>query len=262
MPALAEGLPPPPHVPRPGFKAFHKSDRNFVLSFVALCWLGVALGFIPPVTTRFEGHAEYVAPLILKIHMASFLAWMLILSIQIILVRSRNVAVHMSLGLSGFALVPIMAVSALLSEAYSQRFHHKLANESFFIVPIFEILAFTSLASAALLFRKNPAAHKRLIVMATAMIVGAAYGRWWDNALIRILGDGYFGMLGNTYTGCNILLALAVGYDVVTRGRPHRIYWIAVPMILFGEFVTSAVYHWPAWLPVAQMLIGLKGAVG
>jgi hypothetical protein len=32
---------------------------------------------------------------------------------------------------------------------------------------------------------------------------------------------------------------------------------IAVPMILLGEVVTSVVYHWPPWLPVARMLIGI-----
>jgi hypothetical protein len=256
MTALAEPLSPPSQVQGRRFVAFHKGDRNFFLAFLALCWLGVALGFARPVTTRFEGHAEYVAPLILQVHMASFLGWMLLLSVQIFLVRSRNTLVHMSLGLSAFALVPIMAVSALLSEAYSQRFHHKALSEAFFIVPIFEIVAFTSLATAALVFRKSPVTHKRLILMAAAVIVGAAYGRWWDNALIRVFGDGYFGMLVNTYTGCNMLLVLAVGYDVVTRGRPHRVYGIAVPMILLGEFATSGVYHWPAWLPVARLLIG------
>ena len=259
MTASAEPLSAPPRVQRRRFAAFHRGDRNFFLIFLALSWLGVGLGFVRPVTTRFEGHAEYVAPLILQVHMASFLGWMLILSIQIFLVRSRNTRLHMSLGLSAFALIPIMAVSALLSEAYSQRFHHKALSEAFFIVPIFEIVAFTSLATAALLLRKNPAAHKRLILMATAMIGGAAYGRWWDVALIHAFGDGFFGMLVNTYTGCNMLLALGVGYDVVTRGRAHRVYWLVVPAVLAGELATSGVYHWPAWLPVAQLLIGIKG---
>jgi hypothetical protein len=257
MPAFSEALSPAPQVKNLRFAAFHRGDRDFFLTFLLLCLLGVALGFAPAVADRVEGHPRIPARLILDIHMASFSAWIVLLSIQILIVRSRNTLVHMSLGLSAFALVPIMAVSALVSEAYSQRFHHSVVGESFFIVPIFEILAFTSLATAALLARKRPATHKRLILMATAVIVGAAYGRWWDNALIRLFGDGYFGTLVNTYTGCNMLLVIAVGYDFVTRGRPHRIYLIAVPMILLGEVVTSVVYHWPPWLPVARMLIGI-----
>jgi hypothetical protein len=256
MPAFADALPPGPQVRSRRFVAFHKADRNFFLAFLTLCLVGVALGFVPPVADRVEGHPRIPATLILQVHMASFSAWITLLSIQIFLIRSRNTLLHMSLGLTAFALVPIMAVSALLSEAYSQRFHHSAVGESFFIVPIFEILAFTSLATAALLFRSAPAAHKRLILLATAVIAGAAYGRWWDGALIRLFGDGYFGTLVNTYTGCNMLLAFAVAYDVVTRGRPHRIYLIAIPMILVGEVITSAVYHWPPWLPVARMLIG------
>lgn len=248
--------PPGALLPRRRFVAFHKWDRNFFLTFLGLCWLGVGLGFVPPVTARFEGHAEYVAPVILQVHIAAFLAWMVLFSIQVFLVRSRETIIHMSLGLSAFALVPTMAVSALLSEAYSQRFHHTAFGQAFFIVPIYEIVAFTLLATAALLLRKSPAAHKRLILMATAMIVGAAYGRWWNDAFFRLFGDGYFGMLANTYTGANMLLALAVSFDIVTRGRPHRVYWIAVPLILLGEFTTSGVYHSPAWPPIARVLIG------
>lgn len=257
MPGFAEALAPAARVQSRRFVAFHKADRNFFLTFLALCLVGVAMGFVPPVADRVGGHPRIPATLILQVHMASFSAWIALLSVQIFLVRSRNTLVHMSLGLTAFALVPIMAVSALLSEAYSQRFHHNAVGESFFIVPMFEILAFTSLATAALLVRKTPSAHKRLILLATAVIAGAAYGRWWDDALIRLFGDGYFGTLVNTYTGCNMLLALAVGYDVVTRGRPHPIYLLAIPTILLGEVATSVVYHWPPWLPFARMLIGV-----
>lgn len=257
MSASAEALSPAAQLNRRRFVAFHRAGRNFFLTFLVLCLLGVALGFVPPVAERVAGRPRIPARFILDVHMASFSAWIALLSIQVILVRPRNTMVHMSLGLSAFALVPIMAVSALLSEAYSQRFHHNTVGESYFIVPIFEVLAFTSLATAALLVRKTPSAHKRLILMATAIIAGAAYGRWWDDVLIRLFGDGYLGMVVNTYTGCNMLLAIGVGYDLITRGRPHQIYFIAIPTILAGEVVTSTVYHWPPWLPVARMLIGI-----
>ena len=243
--------------PRRRFPAYHRWDRNFFLTFLALCWLGVLMGFKPAVMKRYTGHADYPAPLILQIHAAAFSAWLALLTAQIALIRSRRPRVHMTLGLIGFALVPVMAVSAFFSEVYSQRFYfaHPPNSQAFFILPVFYVLSFTTLATAALANRGNPPAHKRLILLATTIIVGAAYARWWWPSLIQLVGDGLGGMLINTYAGTNLLLMGAIGYDFWTRGRLHRVYEIGVPLILAGEIATTFIYHSPRWLPIAHLAI-------
>ena len=242
------------------FVAYHKWDRNFFLAFLALCWLGVLMGFAPAATKRLAGHADYPAPLILEIHAFAFSAWMALLTAQIGLIRMRRPQLHMKLGLIAMGLIPLMAVSAFMSEVYSQRFRSAQADErEFFIIAIFYVIAFTTLASTAIAARKNPPAHKRLILLATTVIVGAAYGRWWGTALYDLFGDGYSGMLIYTYAGTNLLLAGAVGYDWLTRGRLHRVYEIGVPAILAGEIATTVLYHSPAWVPVANFVVGQPG---
>jgi hypothetical protein len=239
------------------FVAYHKWDRNFFLTFLGLCWLGVLMGFVPAVELRYAGHADYPAPLILKIHAFAFSTWMILLTTQIGLIRIRRPLVHMTLGLAGMALIPLMAVSAFLSELYSQRFRfaHPPNSQAFFIIAIFYVIAFTSLATAALASRKNPAAHKRLILLATTIIVGAAYARWWGAGLYNAFGDGLGGMLINTFAGTNLLLLGALSYDWWTRGRLHPVYEIAVPAILMGEIATTLIYHSPKWLPIARLAI-------
>jgi len=239
------------------FVAFHKWDRNFFLTFIALCWLGVLMGFEPAVTKRYAGHADYPAPIILQVHALAFSAWLILLTTQIGLIRNGMARVHMKLGLAGVALVPVMAVSAFFSEVYSQRFYfaHPPNSQAFFILPIFYVIAFTALATSAFALRKDPGAHKRLILLATTMIVGAAYARWWGEGLTRAFGDGLGGMLINTYAGTDLLLLFAVTYDWSTRGRLHRVYEIAVPLILLGEIATTFIYHSPKWLPIARLAI-------
>jgi uncharacterized membrane protein len=240
------------------FAGYHKADRNFFLLFLALCWLGVIMGFMPAVAKRAHGLADYPAPPILQLHAFVFTAWLVLLATQIALIRTRRPALHKLLGLSGMALIPVMAVSAFLSEVYSQRFYfaHPPNSQAFFILPIFYVIAFASLATAAMLCRKSGAAHKRLIVLATTIIVGAAYARWIGQRLTEAFGDGMVGMIVNTYTGTNLLMAGAVVYDLATRRRVHRVYKIAVPTILLAEIGTSFVYHSPGWLPIARLLIG------
>jgi hypothetical protein len=247
----------PSRASRP-FPPYHRADRNFFLLFLGLCWLGVVMGFMPAVTKRLAGQADYAAPLILQIHMVAFSAWLLLLSVQIGLIRTRRPALHRKLGLTGMVLVPVMAVTALLAEVYSQRFYfdHPPNSQAFFIVPIWYALAFAAFAGMALQQRRHPSAHKRLILLATAIIVGAAYARWWGEGLTQSYGDGFWGMIINTYTGTNLLLAGAVAYDLLTRRRIHTVYAVGVPAMLVGELAVSFIYHSPAWLPIARVLIG------
>lgn len=247
--------------PRPRaqrFAAFHKADRNFFLVFLIVCWVGVFMGFAPAVSKRMAGEAQYAAPLILQVHAFAFVGWLALLTIQIVLVRRLRTHQHKLLGMVGFGLLPLMLVSGYASEIFGQRFRfdHGKSDFAFFIVAIFYLVAFGVLASIALLLRKNPPAHKRMILLATTVIVGAAYGRWWGEALFNAFGDDFAGMIVNTFAGTNLIIAAAVAYDLATRGRVHRVYKIAVPAIIAGELATSLIYHAPGWLPVAGALVG------
>jgi hypothetical protein len=242
----------------PVFAAQHQGDRAFFAAFVAVCWIGVIFGFFPASSARLMGRADYVAPLILHIHAALFVGWLVLLTVQVLLIRSRRPALHMRLGLVGLALVPLMAITGVAAELYSQRFYLQRDTEGldFFILPLFYIAAFTAFALAALLYaRRDSATHKRLVLLATTVIVGAAYARWWGVGLTGLVGDGYGGMLVNTFTGTNLIMVAAVAYDIVTRGRPHRAYVIGVPLLLAGQLACSWIYHAPWWPPLARGII-------
>jgi hypothetical protein len=164
----------------------------------------------------------------------------------------------MKLGWIGLTLVPVMAYSGIAAELYSQRFYlqRHTDNLDFFILPLMYTVIFPIFALAGLLFaRRDPAAHKRLIVMATTIIVGAAYARWWGEPLAGAFGDDYLGMLINSFTGTNLILAAAVAYDAVTRGGPHRVYLVGIPLILASQLLTSWVYHAEWWPPLSRALI-------
>jgi hypothetical protein len=241
------------------FRPFHAWDRNFFLAFVAICWLGVIMGFAPAVSGRLQGQADYPAPLFLHIHAAAFVGWLVLLTSQATLIRVGRVSTHQAMGRIGVALVPVMVVTALVSEVYSQRFYadRDPENLKFFIIPLYYVVAFGVLASAALLKRRDPPAHKRLILLATAVIVGAAYARWWGESLAAVAGDGFWGKIVETYTAANLIILLALAYDAATRRRLHPVYLVAVPALIAAELAVSFVYHLPGWPVLARRLIGL-----
>jgi hypothetical protein len=247
-------------VSRRTFSPLHVRDRSFFAAFLALCWLGVAFGFYPASSARFSGHADYPAPPILVGHALLFSAWLGLLTAQILFVRTKRLRLHKKLGRVAIVLIPLMVYSAVAAELHSQRFYiHRHDDDlHFFILPLFYAAAFGVLSTWALLVAKrDPLAHKRLIVLATTIIVGAAYARWWGNGLTALFGDGFWGTLVNTFAGTNLLLAAAVGYDVATRERVHRTFLIVVPAILASELLCSYIYHAAWWMPIARQLIGI-----
>jgi hypothetical protein len=65
-------------------------------------------------------------------------------------------------------------------------------------------------------------------------------------------------MMINTFTGTNLILALAIGYDLWTRGRLHRAYAIGVPVLIAGELACAYVYQASWWPPLSRSLIELR----
>lgn len=239
------------------FAAFDTRDRNFFLGFVIVAWIGVVLGFSPPSWARLNGQADYPAPLILQLHAGLYVLWMILLTAQVLLIRTGRQTIHRRLGLAAAAMIPAMVLSGFFAEVFSQRFYlgHPPNSQAFFIIPIFYVVAFGAAGTAALLRRRDPAAHKRLIYIATTVIVGAAWTRAIGEPLGRLVGDGYFGMIANTFTSTNLLLGALILFDWRTRGRLHPVVLTVVPAIVVCEFVVSWIYHAPGWLRVARAIV-------
>ncbi|MEO6434069.1 MAG: hypothetical protein ABIO29_08870 [Sphingomicrobium sp.] len=247
--------------PRPKFSSFHHSDRRFYAIFLAFCWLGVLFGFFPAASARYGGNADYPAPLILIIHASLFVGWLILLSLQIALVRTNQLRMHKWLGQIGYLFIPLMIYSGLAGELYNQRLNaeHPDYGLHFLIFPLYYVIGFGIFGTWALaVARRDPVAHKRLIILATTVIVGVGYARWWGSILYRVFGDEYWGTILRTFSGTNMLLAMAVGFDIWTRGRPHRVYQIGVPAVLVAELICSYVYHSVWWMPVARHLIAIR----
>ena len=57
------------------------------------------------------------------------------------------------------------------------------------------------------------------------------------------------------YLCSDLVIVAAMAYDWRTRGQVHPVYLIAFPLILASQLISSALYHAPAWIPVARYLI-------
>lgn len=241
------------------FAPWHRWDRNFFLAFVAACWLGAIIGFYPAVSARFTGKADYVASPVLQVHAILFPAWLGILTVQVLLIRIRRTAWHKRLGIAAACLVPVMIVTGIWAEILSQRFYSPRdpLNQSFFIIPLFYMAAFGMLTGLALWRRADGPAHKRWMLLANAVIVGAAYARWWGLPIMSVTGNGFFGMIANTFAGFYLLVGAACLYDWITRRQLHPVYQTGIPALLLCHLGVSAIYHAEGWRPIARAIAGI-----
>lgn len=233
-------------------------DRNAFLAFAVMSWIAIVLGFGPELGGHLKGLTPY-PPLIVHLHVAAFSGWMILFTVQIWLIRSHRPNIHRKLGLTAVALVPIMVFLGVTTALVSRRLHFEAGqNEmlAFMIVPLTDMVLFPSFAIPGLLMRKDTAAHKRLMLLATAMLLPAAFGRWIGPWMIVNFGDGFFGFMAQSYAGPDAMILAAMLYDIVTRGRVCSVYIFAIPWILVVQTLTSAIYHWPGWMPLAQRMIG------
>lgn len=224
-------------------------DRVFFSGMILLLWATVLFGFAK--TYFLAGMVS--APLpnrLIHFHGAVFTLWMVLLAVQEVLIAGRKIKWHKQLGLAGFGLAAGMLVLGVLAATDALRRgddgHSGLGAETFYAIPISGIATFAVLVYLAYRDRYKPAAHKRLILIATIALTTAAVARWpvgfiQTNPPMRNLV-----ILG--------FLLLVVAYDVVSLGRVLKptIWGSVFVMVLLLGCVPFGFT--PAWHAFARMM--------
>lgn len=242
------------------FAGTHRWDRNFFLSMIAAIWVGILMGFVPEILRNIEQHkAPY--PIIVHLHAVAFVAWLCLLTGQILLIRVKRVDLHRKLGVAGICLYPVIVVLGVAVAVIVDRlqFGTPDSNPAFISSQLAAMVSFAVLAGAAIAFRKTPSAHKRLMLLATVFIAPAGFARWWGAGLVQLFGHGFLGAFAALHLS-DFLLVLTMGaYDLVTRHRLHPAYVFGAGLGLGLDVVAVWLYVSPWWKPVAVMLLGLNG---
>jgi hypothetical protein len=201
-----------------------RSDNVFFSAMALLILATVFLGF----ARSYYLAGTFRAPLpslIVHIHGAAMSCWILLLIAQISLVSAGRVDIHRRLGIAGFTLACLMVVLGVWMATASLARHsaddvgrvYDSTNPIFtakfaYIVPITDILIFATIIFFAFRNRSNPAAHKRLVLIATIALIEAAIGRW---------------PFAFVHNGVSFLVQFAfllpiVAYDLWSTGKIHR----------------------------------------
>jgi hypothetical protein len=230
-------------------------ERVFFGGMAVLLCAVVIIGFSPTYFRAGMLHAPLPSP-ILHIHGAAFTLWMVLFLIQSALISVRRVNWHRSLGIIAFCLPPIMIVLGFIAaiDALHRRVSIGPLDPAVSLsIPLLGIACFTVVIFASWRTRRQPDAHKRLILLATIGLADAALGRFpWAK-----IG---FSPAAGAVTGLGILIVLLVAYDLFSLHRIHRATaWAAPLTFAIGAFAVP-IGMTPAWHAFAAFLDRTLGA--
>lgn len=239
----------PQSIPQPS-RSLRWIGKYFYLCMSLLIAGVVVYGFSGTVDNKLV-HANPRRPILLWVHAVFFSTWVAFYILQSTLVRIRKVALHRTLGWAGAALGSSMVVIGCWVAVVMARFDTTLlrrANrDAFLIVPLFDIATFAIFLGLAILWRTDPERHRRLMLIATCVLTGAAFGR------IPMMHAPL-----SFYGGVDGLILLGALRDVAVSRRIHAVYVIAIPLLVAGQTAVSQIFlHRAAfWIRIAHGLLG------
>lgn len=227
------------------------SRPRFFAAMSVVTLLIVVSGFTPTLYLRPLFNPPAI-PGYLFLHGIVLTAWFVWLCVQTLLIQSGRTALHRRLGVAGAvlaAIVPfagLMASAGVVERAVSLGIDLNADASVLGIgvngVPVSTFLSgvvwgnvsgavsFAVLAWTGIALRRHPAAHKRLMLLATVVLLGPA--------LARLARLPYFGGEGGPFVliVSLTLLAIVIVHDFVTMRKVHpaTVFGVVFPLLLFG----------------------------
>lgn len=196
-------------------------------------------------------HGGVSRPWIIHVHAAVFIGWIALLTTQALLVSSGRIRDHRRLGRVGLVygcLVFCLGVAVSFAAPILHVQAHQMPVERASLVVLYnltDILLFGAFFAAAMIQRRRPEWHKRLILSATVALTSAAVGR------IPFGGQG-------EYLAVWLLpLFASMVVDLVTQRRVYAISWVSLVVFVAESYKVELFFLSPIWQRVGLALTGL-----
>jgi hypothetical protein len=188
---------------------------------------------------------------IIHIHAAVFVVWLLLVITQAALAATGRTALHIRIGevglYFGLAVIAVGIITAFaLFAARIEAGHVREAQDKLF-VPLTDMMVFAPFFAAAWLYKRRPEIHKRLIIVATTILLIAAVHRMT--------------FLGPRPVAAPTLLAvwlapiyLGMTADLIKRRIVHPVYLAGIAAILYLKFLRVPLFQSDAWKSFAEWL--------
>lgn len=177
----------------------------------------------------------------LHLHGAIMTLWFLLFALQVSLVANGRTLLHRSIGVAGATLAALLTVLALLITVYSAKQVGDFRPPTPLLgLVLISFISFPILVGSAIHYRRQSGIHKRLMLLATVSILGAALVRFPLN--FSETGAAVF-MLGGT----DVLVLGSVAFDTVKHRRLHPAFAVGTLCVLVFQLAAALLAPSDAW---------------
>jgi hypothetical protein len=227
------------------------SDRGLFLTAAIGFPLIVLAGYFKSYYfSAFFADARPVANALVHAHGIVMSAWVIYFIAQVALIRTKNIKLHMSMGMAGIALAALAVITGLAT-AYDAQLVRRSAPpgadpHGFFFLPVFDMTLFVILFAAAIYYRKRPAEHKSLMLLTAINFLPAALFRipLWQGEYTAVWAFGI-----------PVLIAAACFAWYTAKHRKFNKVFAAGVLLLIAAFpIRFIVSASDAWLQLVALI--------
>ena len=221
------------------------------------------LGFTPTYWSKLATGSFGGNP-ILHVHGVLFFGWTVLYIIQTGLVASGRTVNHRALGLLGISWFTAMAIAVVLANINAIKVAQAMgvgdAAARFSAVSLLSLGLMICIFVLAIANVNRPEMHKRFMILFMIPMMQAALARVF--MVIMPPPPGAFGpppifvSLPPGVVAC-LLLLIPIIHDWRTRGRPHPVYLIGLPVLALQIISTVPIGNSAGWIAFANGLAGL-----
>ena len=232
-----------------------RSNSRFYVGIASVAALTVFVGFAPTFFLRGVlapvPQSATLTPLLILHGMANTL-WIVLFLVQVYLVASRRVALHRRLGVFGAMVAVLLIVVNTMTAVDGLRRGVEPfgldARTWFLAVPLGDVALFTMLVIPAIVLRRRPETHKRLMLLTTITLMKPALAR----VVSQHFEVGLPSFLFFTFALTDVFVIAAVAYDLRVRRSVNPAFVWGGTMIIALQPVLLALGRTSAWLALAD----------
>jgi hypothetical protein len=164
--------------------------------------------------------------------------------------------------LAGFGMdfARYLGLAAALVDQVRQITHPDYAPQ-FLALEFEEMIAFSIFMTAGVIFRRDPAAHKRLMILSAVAISDAGFARIWQLG-IKTEIPGLFGWPLEFFWGIFLILVAMAAWDLWRRRRIHPAVLFGAAVLWTGEIIVTILNFSPTWHDMMVRLVNAWGYAG
>lgn len=217
---------------------------------LAVVALGFSTTYLLPIA-----RLTFTAPWFVHLHGAASLSWLALVIVQGLLVRERCAPLHRRLGLVAVPLALLIWASGIATQYWATRRDLPelgATATSALLGTISGLSLFVLLVVTAIMLRRRPDWHKRLILLATIHVLWPAFFRL-RHLLPMIPKPEIWLALVLAY----LAIIVAAVRDKWRYGRVHPVWLFIGPALFIEQCAEVALFDSPAWRRLGQSLYAI-----